>query len=74
MVTRWSRDAEFGPEYRRGEARWGLGPGLSERRVHRCSLVAFGYQPKTLGRVLRFDRPPALARRVPLAETTARAG
>lgn len=49
--------------------------GLSERQLHRRSLAAFGYGPKTLGRVLRFDRALALARDgVPLAETAALAG
>lgn len=32
------------------------------RRLHRISLVAFGYGPKTLGRVLRMQRALALAR------------
>jgi AraC-like DNA-binding protein len=36
--------------------------GLSERQLHRRSLPLFGYGPKTLGRVLRFDRALALAR------------
>jgi AraC-like DNA-binding protein len=36
--------------------------GLSERQLHRRCLVLFGYGPKTLGRVLRFDRAVALAR------------
>ncbi|WP_433594421.1 helix-turn-helix domain-containing protein [Nocardia sp. CA-145437] len=32
------------------------------RRLHRISLAAFGYGPKTLGRVLRMQRALALAR------------
>ena len=36
--------------------------GLSERQLHRRCLPLFGYGPKTLGRVLRFDRALALAR------------
>lgn len=32
------------------------------RRLHRISLAAFGYGPKTLGRVLRLQRALALAR------------
>jgi AraC-like DNA-binding protein len=36
--------------------------GLSARQLHRRCLVAFGYGPKTLGRILRFDRAVALAR------------
>ncbi|MFD3682356.1 helix-turn-helix domain-containing protein, partial [Streptomyces sp. NPDC058613] len=36
--------------------------GLGERRLHRRSLDAFGYGPRTLGRVLRMRRALALAR------------
>jgi len=36
--------------------------GLSERQVHRRSLAAFGYGPKTLARILRMQRAVALAR------------
>ncbi|MGW4481929.1 helix-turn-helix domain-containing protein [Rhodococcus triatomae] len=36
--------------------------GWSPRRMHRRSLAAFGYGPKTLARVLRFDRAVAAAR------------
>ncbi|CCH28604.1 AraC family transcriptional regulator [Actinosynnema sp. NPDC047251] len=35
--------------------------GLSTRQLHRRSLDAFGYGPKTLHRVLRFDRAVKLA-------------
>ena len=49
--------------------------GLGARRLHRRSLAAFGYGPKTLARVLRLQRALALARGgTPLAETAARAG
>ncbi|MEU6658357.1 helix-turn-helix transcriptional regulator [Streptomyces sp. NPDC046821] len=49
--------------------------GLSARSLHRRSLAAFGYGPKTLARVLRMQRALALARTgVPLAETATRAG
>ncbi|WP_245718438.1 helix-turn-helix transcriptional regulator [Nocardia miyunensis] len=49
--------------------------GLGERRLHRMSLSAFGYGPKTLARVLRLQRALALARvGIPLAETAFRAG
>ncbi|MFI6876371.1 helix-turn-helix domain-containing protein [Streptomyces sp. NPDC050400] len=49
--------------------------GLGTRRLHRRSLAAFGYGPKTLARVLRLQRALALARAgVPFAETAARAG
>jgi AraC-like DNA-binding protein len=49
--------------------------GLSARQLHRCSLTAFGYGPKTLARVLRLQRALALARAgVPFAETAARSG
>jgi AraC-like DNA-binding protein len=37
--------------------------GLSERQLRRRSLAAFGYGPKTLQRVLRFQRALRLARR-----------
>lgn len=49
--------------------------GLGVRQLHRRSLAAFGYGPKTLARVLRLQRALALARfGVPFAETAARAG
>ncbi|GAA2247461.1 AraC family transcriptional regulator [Streptomyces ruber] len=49
--------------------------GIGARRLHRRSLVAFGYGPKTLARILRFRRALALARAgVPLAETAHRTG
>ncbi|GHH91883.1 helix-turn-helix domain-containing protein [Streptomyces capillispiralis] len=49
--------------------------GLGARQLHRRSLAAFGYGPKTLARVLRLRRALALARAgVPFAETAARAG
>ncbi|MFI6154118.1 helix-turn-helix domain-containing protein [Kitasatospora sp. NPDC051170] len=49
--------------------------GLGARQLHRRSLAAFGYGPKTLARILRLQRALALARSgVPLAETAARAG
>lgn len=37
--------------------------GWSERQLHRRSLAAFGYGPKVLQRVLRFDRAVRMARR-----------
>src|SRR5205807_1712761 len=49
--------------------------GLGARQLHRRSLTAFGYGPKTLARVLRLQRALGLARRgVPFAETAALAG
>ncbi|MFD7300492.1 helix-turn-helix domain-containing protein [Streptomyces pharetrae] len=49
--------------------------GIGARSLHRRSLAAFGYGPKTLARVLRLQRALALARTgVPYAETAARAG
>ncbi|MFJ8824028.1 helix-turn-helix domain-containing protein [Streptomyces sp. NPDC102467] len=49
--------------------------GLNTRLLHRRSLAAFGYGPKTLARVLRLQRALALARAgVPFAETAVRAG
>lgn len=37
--------------------------GWSERQLHRRSLAAFGYGPKVLQRVVRFDRAIKMARR-----------
>lgn len=49
--------------------------GLGERQLHRRCLVAFGYGPKTLGRILRLGRALALARSgVPAAECADRSG
>lgn len=49
--------------------------GFGARQLHRRSLVAFGYGPKTLARILRLRRALALARAgVPYAETAARCG
>ena len=49
--------------------------GLSERQLHRRSLAAFGYGPKTLVRILRMQRALALARAgTPLATVAATAG
>ncbi|MFJ3171013.1 helix-turn-helix domain-containing protein [Streptomyces roseus] len=49
--------------------------GLGPRQLHRRSLDAFGYGPRTLGRVLRLQRALELARRgLPQAEVTHRAG
>ncbi|MFD7878071.1 helix-turn-helix domain-containing protein [Streptomyces sp. NPDC059766] len=49
--------------------------GLGVRLLHRRSLAAFGYGPKTLARILRLQRALALARDgVPGAETAVRAG
>lgn len=49
--------------------------GVNTRLLHRRSLAAFGYGPKTLGRVLRLQRALALAwEGVPYAETAAVAG
>ncbi|MFC5634932.1 helix-turn-helix domain-containing protein [Streptomyces bullii] len=49
--------------------------GLTARQLHRRSLTAFGYGPKTLARVLRLRRALALARSgLSLAQTAARAG
>ncbi|MET9551663.1 helix-turn-helix domain-containing protein [Streptomyces sp. NPDC006645] len=49
--------------------------GLGTRRLHRRSLDAFGYGPKTLARVLRLQRALALVRAsVPYAQTAVLAG
>ncbi|MFI8391964.1 helix-turn-helix domain-containing protein [Streptomyces sp. NPDC085540] len=49
--------------------------GLGERQLHRRSLDAFGYGPRTLGRILRLRRALALARAgLPYAEVACVAG
>jgi AraC-like DNA-binding protein len=49
--------------------------GWTERQLHRRSSAAFGYGPKVLQRVLRFDRAMRLARGgVELATVAAEAG
>ncbi|WP_420000658.1 helix-turn-helix domain-containing protein [Streptomyces boninensis] len=49
--------------------------GLGERTLHRRSLAAFGYGPKTLARVLRLNRALDLARAgLPYAEVAAATG
>jgi AraC-like DNA-binding protein len=49
--------------------------GVGARQLHRRSLAAFGYGPKTLARILRLQRALALARTgVPFADTAARTG
>ncbi|MFG2078645.1 DUF6597 domain-containing transcriptional factor [Nonomuraea maritima] len=49
--------------------------GFSERHLHRRCVAAFGYAPKTLQRVLRFQHALRLARAgVPLAEVAVTAG
>ncbi|MEV0233512.1 helix-turn-helix transcriptional regulator [Nonomuraea sp. NPDC050786] len=56
-----------------GEVAWDL--GFSERQLHRRSLASFGYAPKTLQRIVRFQRALTLARAgVPLAEVALAAG
>jgi AraC-like DNA-binding protein len=49
--------------------------GLSERQLHRRCLAAFGYGPKVLHRILRFNRAVDLARTgLPFADTAHRLG
>lgn len=49
--------------------------GIGARQLHRRSLAAFGYGPKTLARVLRLRRALALARSgMPYAEAAVRSG
>ncbi len=49
--------------------------GVGARQLHRRSLAAFGYGPKTLARILRLQRALALAREgVGFAETAVRTG
>ena len=48
---------------------------MGERRLHRHCLAAFGYGPKTLGRILRMNRALDMARAgSAFAEVAARAG
>ncbi|MET8332464.1 DUF6597 domain-containing transcriptional factor [Streptosporangium canum] len=55
------------------EVAWDL--GLGERQLHRRSLRAFGYGPKVLQRVVRFQRALRLARRgTALAEVAVTSG
>lgn len=49
--------------------------GVTTRTLHRRSLAAFGYGPRTLGRVLRLQRVlPLLDAGLPLADVAHRAG
>ncbi|MBO0868401.1 MAG: helix-turn-helix domain-containing protein [Micromonosporaceae bacterium] len=49
--------------------------GLGERQLHRRSLAAFGYGPKTLERILRLHRALGLVQRgIPFASVAATAG
>ncbi|MFE2974747.1 DUF6597 domain-containing transcriptional factor [Streptomyces sp. NPDC059258] len=49
--------------------------GLGARQLHRRSLAAFGYGPKTLARILRLQRALALVRNgLPYAEAACAAG
>ncbi len=49
--------------------------GLGERRLHRWCHTAFGYGPKTLGRILRMNRALDMARNgTPLATVAAAKG
>ncbi|GII97345.1 helix-turn-helix transcriptional regulator [Sinosporangium siamense] len=49
--------------------------GLSERQLHRRSVAGFGYAPKTLQRVVRFQHALRLARAgTPFAEVAITAG
>lgn len=62
---------------RAGTRVWAIADALdlSARQLHRRSLDAFGYGPKTLARVFRMHRALDLARAgVPLAETAFRSG
>ncbi|GAA2398311.1 helix-turn-helix transcriptional regulator [Nonomuraea africana] len=55
------------------EVAWDL--GLSERHLHRRAVAAFGYSPKTLQRIVRFQRALRLARSgVPLATVAVESG
>lgn len=55
------------------EVAWEL--GFSARQLHRRSLGSFGYAPKTLQRIVRFQRALRLARAgVPLSSVAAESG
>lgn len=55
------------------EVAWSL--GFSERQLRRRSVAAFGYSPKTLQRIVRFQHALRLARAgLPLAQVAATAG
>lgn len=55
------------------EVAWSL--GFSERQLRRRSVAAFGYPPKTLQRIVRFQHALRLARTgLPLARVAAAAG
>ncbi|NRQ40492.1 helix-turn-helix transcriptional regulator [Nonomuraea sp. NN258] len=55
------------------EVAWDL--GFSERQLNRRSLAAFGYPPKVLQRIVRFQRALTLARSgLPLADVAIEAG
>ncbi|MFD6433196.1 helix-turn-helix domain-containing protein [Streptomyces venezuelae] len=59
----------------RSVARTAADAGINARQLHRRSLAAFGYGPKTLARVLRLQRALALARDgMAYADTAAVAG
>ncbi len=69
--------AEVAARVRAGEAvaEIARAVGLGERQLHRRSLDAFGYGPRTLGRILRLRRALALARAgLPFAEVACVAG
>lgn len=71
------RTAEVVARLRAGEAVAAIARavGLGERQLHRRSLDAFGYGPRTLGRILRLRRALALARAgLPYAEVACAAG
>ncbi|MEN3536789.1 helix-turn-helix transcriptional regulator [Microbispora sp. ZYX-F-249] len=56
-------------------ARIAADAGVGERRLHRRCLDAFGYGPRTLGRILRMNRAVDLARQgAPFATVAAVAG
>ncbi|MGW7436563.1 helix-turn-helix domain-containing protein [Streptomyces sp. NPDC054849] len=69
--------AEVAARLRAGQTVAGIAAavGLGERQLHRRSLDAFGYGPRTLGRILRMRRALALARSgLPYAEVACTAG
>jgi AraC-like DNA-binding protein len=71
----WCREVVAALRRGNGVAAVARATALSERQLHRRSLEAFGYGPKTLARVLRMERALRLARDgVPFTRVAAAAG
>jgi AraC-like DNA-binding protein len=71
----WCREVVAALRRGEGVAAVAREAALSERQLHRRSLEAFGYGPKTLARVLRMERALRLARGgMPFPRVAAEAG